>query len=247
MKALILAAGLSSRFGDKSKDVHKCLFKLTENHTILEHQIKILKQNGINEIYLAVGHGAEKVKQFCQTHDTCKDVKEFIYCPDYATSNNITSLWEARQHLTGESFVCIFADELFHPLILKKALEKKNERKDKITVTAREGDVRDFISITVKDDFVSKICNKIPPEEKYGAVSGVIVFSEEGSRAIFNKLGEIISNEEVRKNYYTYAINELIKESYKVNHCNSKNLFWHDIDNQEELEEAKELIKALNL
>ena len=55
MKAIILAAGIGSRFNKMTETTPKCLIKIGEK-TILENQIEILKSQGIDDILVVIGN-----------------------------------------------------------------------------------------------------------------------------------------------------------------------------------------------
>ena len=54
MKAIICAAGIGSRMGEQNIDIPKCLTKIN-SESILTKQVRILNDNGIDEIYVIVG------------------------------------------------------------------------------------------------------------------------------------------------------------------------------------------------
>jgi len=60
MRAVILAAGVGSRLG---KPYPKSLNKLPSGETILGRQIRILRKNGIKEIYVVVGFKMELIME----------------------------------------------------------------------------------------------------------------------------------------------------------------------------------------
>ena len=63
MKALILAAGRGSRMEKLTQTIPKCLVKL-KGKTLLQRQIDILTQAGINDIGIITGYKREKIKSF---------------------------------------------------------------------------------------------------------------------------------------------------------------------------------------
>lgn len=61
MKALIVAGGQGTRIQAVSEEIPKALLPV-KGKPIVEHQIELLKKNGINELILCVGYLAEKIK-----------------------------------------------------------------------------------------------------------------------------------------------------------------------------------------
>ena len=66
MKAIILAGGYGTRLKEIAKDVPKPMISIM-GKPFLEHQINYLKENGINEIILAVHYQADKIKSYFGT------------------------------------------------------------------------------------------------------------------------------------------------------------------------------------
>lgn len=90
--AIILAAGLSSRFGGNHKG-----FIEVNGETLIERQIRQLREAGINEIIIVVGHQKERF-------ESLKDVI-LVENPDYKTDNNLSSIRAARNYIHN-SYIC---------------------------------------------------------------------------------------------------------------------------------------------
>ena len=58
MNAIILAAGRGARLGNLSKLSHKTL-TMINGISLIERQIKILKKNNINKIWIVTGYNAK--------------------------------------------------------------------------------------------------------------------------------------------------------------------------------------------
>ncbi len=63
MEAVILAGGKGSRLGKLTKNIPKPLIKIG-NKPLIEHQINLLKQNGIKNIWILSGYFGDKIKDF---------------------------------------------------------------------------------------------------------------------------------------------------------------------------------------
>ncbi len=59
MRAIILAAGFGLRLGESTQDIPKTLVDVN-GKSILERQISLLKEYGINEIFVVTGYKREK-------------------------------------------------------------------------------------------------------------------------------------------------------------------------------------------
>lgn len=95
MNAVILAAGLGSRFKDMTKDTPKALLPINKRPNI-ERNIEYLIEAGIEEIIIVVGYLKEK---FYYLEDKYKEVK-LIENPKYKTYNNMNSFYIAKEYLS---------------------------------------------------------------------------------------------------------------------------------------------------
>ena len=95
-KAIILAAGLGKRLCLLTEHTPKPLI-VVNGRRIIEPIIDGLIQNGINEIYVIVGHLKEQFKYLPQKYERIK--LELIENPYYNKCNNISSLYVASDHL----------------------------------------------------------------------------------------------------------------------------------------------------
>ncbi len=64
MRGIILAAGKGSRLNGTAGDSPKCLVK-AGGMTLIERQIRALRQGGVNDIAVVVGCQAEQVRRAC--------------------------------------------------------------------------------------------------------------------------------------------------------------------------------------
>ncbi len=114
--AIILAAGLSSRFVPISYEKPKGILTV-RGEVLIERQIRQLKEAGIDDITVVVGY---KKEYFFYLEDEF-DVK-LVVNEDYATRNNHSSLMAVRE-LLGRTYICssddYFTENPFRPYELK--------------------------------------------------------------------------------------------------------------------------------
>ena len=97
--AIILAAGVSSRFAPLSYERHKAMVEV-RGEVLIERQIRQLREAGILEIYIVTGFKAE---QFDYLQD--KFGVKLIHNPDYLVRNNNSSIWAVKDILAN-SYIC---------------------------------------------------------------------------------------------------------------------------------------------
>ena len=91
--AVILAAGLSSRFVPLNYEMPKGLLKV-KGEPLIERQIKQLREKGISEIVIVVGYMAEKFDYLKEKYGVV-----LVEATDYKTRNNHASVYAARKYL----------------------------------------------------------------------------------------------------------------------------------------------------
>ena len=97
MKAIILAAGLGSRFGRLTKNNHKSLIKVG-NLSILERLISQLEKYGVKDINIICGHQKKKIDKKFLNYAT------FFY-PNYKTTNNLHTLYHFKKLLDQDCII----------------------------------------------------------------------------------------------------------------------------------------------
>lgn len=123
MKALILNSGLGSRMGDMTKSVPKCMSIICESTTILSAQIRMLLNQGINEIVITTGAHREVLTEYSQR--LFPEARfTFVHNSDYAATNYIYSIYLARNYLQDD-IVLMHGDLIFDEIVLKKVLTEK--------------------------------------------------------------------------------------------------------------------------
>lgn len=114
--AVIMAAGMASRFVPLSLEMPKGLLKV-KNEVLIERQIEQLKAKGINEIVIVLGY---KKESFFYLEDKY-DVK-LIINPEFNKKNNIETLRLASEFI-GNTYICssdnYFATNVFEPYVFQ--------------------------------------------------------------------------------------------------------------------------------
>lgn len=121
MQAIILAAGMGRRLGELTNGNTKCMLEV--NGVRLIHRVlDSLHETGIRRVVLVVGYKAENVKELIG--DKYKDM-EIIYVDNevYNKTNNIYSLFLAREYLTADDTILLESDLIFEGRLLTKLIE----------------------------------------------------------------------------------------------------------------------------
>jgi len=231
MDALILAAGRGTRMG--GIDTPKCLLDIG-GLSIIQYQIKCLKNAGINKIFIITGYHSEQI------HSHLSNDLIFIHNPDFATTNNLYSVWAAKNSL-DDDFICIYGDLLFDKNILDNCIQDQND-----VCLVIEKNVRDeTMKVKIKNNLITQLSKNISNQDADGNFIGMAKFKKSISSLFFNEIDILVKNKNFDF-YYTSAIESMIKNNQKINYVDTKNLNWMDIDEKNELEEAKILFNKMS-
>ena len=113
--ALLLAAGSGCRLRPLTNDQPKCLTEVN-GISILERLVDGLCQQGFTRLVIVVGYLGHRIREFLGEWRGSLSI-EYVVNPQYDTTNNLYSLWLARDAVE-ESFLLFESDLLFEPSLL---------------------------------------------------------------------------------------------------------------------------------
>ena len=117
-RALILAAGQGTRLRPLTNNKPKCLVPL-QGRTLLERQVKTLKECGVEDIHIATGYCAEQIEAL--GFATTKNLA-------HASTNMVESLFAALSFIEKEGDLIIaYGDIVYNPENLRKLLASRDE------------------------------------------------------------------------------------------------------------------------
>lgn len=119
MRGIILAAGKGSRLNGTAGDKPKCLVSVGGS-TLVDRQVRALRQTGIRDITIVVGCQADRVRAECG-----RGVR-YVENPRFAETNSLYSLWMARPLLLAGA-VILNCDVLFHPDLLRDLVTSRHD------------------------------------------------------------------------------------------------------------------------
>lgn len=126
--ALLLAAGTGARLRPLTKDAPKCL-TVVGGIPILERLVRNLRDQGIERLVVVIGHLGDHIRDFLDKK--ASDIRiDYIHSPEYRTTNNIYSLWLAREQIR-EPFLLVESDLVFDAPMLRNMFHP-----DKIAISS---------------------------------------------------------------------------------------------------------------
>lgn len=106
-RAIIMAAGFGNRMKPVTLDIPKPMIRVN-GVRMIDTVIKGLHENGIYEIYIVVGYLKEKFEALTKEYEGITLIEN----PYYATCNNISSLYVARDYI--EEAIILDGDQIIY-------------------------------------------------------------------------------------------------------------------------------------
>lgn len=204
--AVIMAAGVSSRFAPLSYEKPKALVEVN-GEILIERQIRQLKEAGINEIIVVVGYMKDKLHYLKDKWGV-----QIVENRDYLTRNNNASIYAVKEYL-GNTYICS-ADNYF----VQNPFEQKVDDSYYAAVYA-DGETKEWCMKTDEDGY---ICDVQIGGANAWYMLGHVFWNEEFSR----KFIEILEGE-----YDLPETADLLWESIYMRHLDTLKLKMRKYDN----------------
>ena len=240
MKAIILAAGTASRLRPLTNFTPKCLLKIGER-PLLQRSMDTLCQNGITEFCIVTGYLREQIEQFVNEHYPNVKVT-FIHNADFATTNNIYSLWLARPVADGEEILLLDSDLLYDGNIVKRVLQ--NEADNVLTLIRHELGEEEMKVVVDTEGSITEISKTCSPEAAAGESLGIEKMGRSYTKALYAELETMMNDEHLENKFYELAFERLLRQGHTYKVLDVSDLFSCELDTVEDFENAKQLIPA---
>ena len=244
VKVIIIAAGLGSRLNKYTESIPKCMLKFG-NNTLLEMQLNIYRELGINEISIVRGYKKEKI-----------NYKGLNYYDntDFKNNNVLNSLFYADEKISGNVIVS-YSDILFDSHVVKRLLESHADISIVVDIDWRGYYVdRKDHPIEEAEKVIFDANNKVikigkvltNQDDVYGEFIGMMKLSPRGAEIIklhFSRAKKIFwdqpfqRSKTFQKAYITDLIQDMVDLGVNV-HCVIIEKGWKEIDTVEDYEKA---------
>ena len=237
MKAIILSAGHGRRLLPMTAEIPKCLLDI-QGRTVVEWQIDHLLENGIDDITVVVGYGAEKVEALLGSRYSPKQIKT-LYNPFFDVADNLATVWMVRGEMTGD-FVLLNGDTLFEPAVLRQLLDSPARP---ITL-ARDHKPRydsDDMKVCLEGNRLLKIGKDLESEKVNGESIGMLLFRRQGSQLFKDAIEKTMRSPEALKQWYLSVIDRLAAQGH-VWSQSIHGLQWGELDYPVDLDKALHMV-----
>jgi choline kinase len=237
MKAVILAAGMASRLRPLTNNTPKCLLKVGDE-SILELTIENLVANGINEIIIVTGFLDYQIRDFMSSR--FPDLK-IVFCHNelYESTNNIYSLWLAKDALDGDDMLLMDSDIIFDGRIIAKL--RDSGFKNCLALKRHDLSEEEIKVLVDKGGRILDISKEVNPKEAAGESIGIEIFSRQLLPELFRVIDRKVNAEGKVNIFYEVAFQELINENHDIFIVDVTEFFCMEIDTADDLKVAGEI------
>ena len=239
MQAMMLAAGMGRRMKKYTKHHTKCMIEVG-GKTLLERVVEALQDAGIEKLIMVIGYEAEVLREYIESKHFPLEI-EYVYNNDYDTTNNIYSLYLAREYLEKDDTILLESDLVFENKILREVVQSEEKN---IVVAAKYEQWMDGTMVLLDGkrniiDFVDKTQFRYEDVDRYYKTVNIYKFSKEFSSNQYIPFMEAYLKAYGTNQYYEQVLKILahIRNSeLKAYLLSDEN--WYEVDDAQDLDIA---------
>lgn len=240
MQAIILAAGMGKRLGELTKENTKCMIKVNGTY-LIDRLLTQLEPLHLERIILVIGYQGEKLRAHIGERFGNTPI-EYIHNPVYDKTNNIYSLYLAKEELQEQDTLLIESDLIFEDTLFRKILENPYPN---LALVAKYEPWMDGTMVCLNAendiiDFISKKSFRYADIGDYYKTVNIYKFSKEFLRNSYVPFLEAYSKALGNNEYYE----QVLRVITLLDKCELKGLplegeRWYEIDDLQDLDIAE--------
>jgi len=242
MQALILAAGMGKRLKELTRDSTKCMVKVN-GKTLIERMLFHLDKLNLREIIIVVGYKAEGLISFVNTL-YIKTPITFVTNEIYFKTNNIYSLYLAKDYLLKDDTLLMESDLIFSEGVLKRLI---NNPYPDLALVAKYESWMDGTVVTLDSQnnitsFVEKKEFDYGNIDQYYKTVNIYKFSKQFSKLYYVPFLKAYIDSQGSNEYYEQVlkvIGVIEKSSIKAEVLEGEE--WYEIDDVQDLDIAESI------
>ena len=245
MQGLILAAGMGKRLGERTADRTKCMVEFN-GRTLLERMLDQLERSGIRRTTIVVGYQAESLRE--KIGDSFREMEiRYIHNPIFDKTNNIYSLYLAKETLLEDETILLESDLVFEDAVLERLLD--DPRPD-LAVVSKYAAWMDGTVLTLSDEdaitgFIPKSRFDFADVDRYFKTVNIYRFSREFSSTHYVPFLEAYCKAMGHNEYYEQVLHILtLLEEPSICALRLDREKWYEIDTPLDLACAETLLAA---
>ncbi|RIX45866.1 aminotransferase class I/II-fold pyridoxal phosphate-dependent enzyme [Paenibacillus nanensis] len=242
MQAIILAAGMGKRLKELTNNNTKCMVKVN-GVTMIERMLRQLDELNLSRIVIVIGYKGVELIEYVSTLNINTPL-EFVNNEDYYKTNNIYSLYLARNYLTKEDTLLLESDLIFEDAVLRKILD---DPYPSLALVARYESWMDGTVVTIDTDknirsFLGKKNFKFEEIKEYYKTVNIYKFSKSFSNTHYVPFLEAYCKALGDNEYYEQVLKVItLLEKPEIKASVLETEAWYEIDDVQDLDIAESI------
>jgi L-glutamine-phosphate cytidylyltransferase len=219
----------------------KCLLRIA-GRPVLEWQLRALAANGVSDVTVVTGFGAEEVEAALRRMGRVADGARTLFNPFFAVADNIGSCFVARELLRSSDTVLLNGDTVFEPAILRRAL-RSPDAPITVTIDRKPAYDADDMKVSVEGTRLRAIGKTLRPEETDGESIGLLLFRGRGGAEFAKGIEAVLRRPDGLRRWYLSVIDALAPAG-SVRVASIEGLSWGEIDYPGDLARAEDVVRG---
>ena len=244
MQAIILAAGMGRRLGELTENNTKCMLKVN-GVRLIDRALECLSHFDLQRIVLVVGYQGENLKR--HVGNSYKGI-EIVYVenPIYDKTNNIYSLYLAKDWLVAEDTILLESDLIYEEAVVAKLIHHPHPN---LALVDKYEHWMDGTVVTLDDEsrivnFLSKKQFRYSDIDTYYKTVNIYKFSREFSASHYVPFLEAYCAALGRNEYYEQVLKVIaLLEDSTLKALPLSGEKWYEIDDVQDLDIAESLFE----
>lgn len=242
MQAIILAAGMGKRLGELTKENTKCMVKVN-GQCIIDRMLAQLSRLPLNRVIIVAGYKGDALKEHIGNRYAGMNI-EYISNPVYDKTNNIYSLYLAKEQFQQDDTLLLESDLIVEDSILDLIID--DPRPD-LALVAKYEKWMDGTMVCIDNDFnivnfISKAAFCFDDVEKYYKTINIYKFSKEFICTKYVPFLEAYTKAIGNNEYYENVLRILtLLDGCELKALPITNEKWYEIDDKQDLDIAEAL------
>lgn len=234
MIAVIMAAGMGTRFGQMTEKIPKGFIPYNGIPMVVR-TIRTLIDCGIDRIIIGTGYKKEEYESLAKDYPQI----ECVFSPRYAETNSMYTLYNCRDAIGNNDFILLESDLVFEKKAITSLMECPYESAMLITPVTKFQD-QYYVEMNDKCQLVncSTDKTKINPS---GELVGIHKIGSEFFRILVDEYDKIV--QEKPKLGYEFQLLDVSKRIRPMNVLKVDGLQWYEIDDINDLDFAQKNVK----